>query len=92
MTIAEVIRESKGIIYRHDVALKEKAHFDYTLAVLTGRIFGTVMSGKGKIPKFMEAYDFVYTEEEKQEIKNAEQAQRIRAFVEHFNANYKEGE
>lgn len=92
MTISEIFRESKGIAYRISQQRKDQATFDYTQAVLIGRIMGTVLSGKGKVPRMEEVYGFVYTEEELQEMKNKANREKIEAFMRQFNARYEKGE
>jgi len=60
MTIGEIARYYKGVMFRKEQERKERASFDYTLAVLIGSATVGQMSKGSKMPTLEEAYPDVF--------------------------------
>lgn len=60
MTIGEIVRQCEGITYRKENERKEKAAYDYTLAILIGKATVGSMGKSHKFPSLEEAYPEIY--------------------------------
>lgn len=97
MTIGELIRavESKNRVDK--LRLKEKATFDYLLAMLIGANVGRHLSNSVEVPTIEEIYSFVFEdkakqkEEEKQALKNELSALRFKQYADFHNKKYTNG-
>lgn len=85
MTIDEIKEVVDGFTYRQQM----QASFDYQLANLIGISVGRCVSNKVKLPKFEEAYSFLFTNEEIQKLeeqkKRAEQIKQENEFLAFVN-------
>lgn len=86
--MGEVVRECEGITYRIEAERRDRAAFDYTLALLIGH--ATVGSmGKGHtMPSIEKAYPEIFKQnsEDVTEIKNSKMKKSIVNFTNFANA------
>lgn len=94
MTIGEIIRAADGINWRHENERKEKAYFDYTLAILITKGISKLLGDNKDFPEIEDAYPDIYqlTEEEVIKRKTQKSVKNFLNFANNFNANFKKGE
>ena len=94
MTMGELERKSESCKRLDKLRLKEKATFDYTLAMLVGRAFGA--SEEHPFPDLYDVYPALFTEDiqRREEEESARQAQlsaiRFIQFAQSFNRKFAE--
>lgn len=60
MTLAEIKRELMAISKRRENRIKEQAQLDYSLAMTIISGVGTILSGKGQMPKLYQVYPSLF--------------------------------
>lgn len=76
MTFGEVIETIKAYQKRKKEELKERAMMDFKLSQCIGIQVACILSDKNKPREFMEIYDFLYSDEEKEEIVAKQQEEK----------------
>lgn len=94
MTFAELDRLAASKQRMDNFHAKEKASYDYILAMLVGRAFAACMDDKATFPEIHEVYPSLFNDKDR-EIKNREQsnqlsALRFKQFAHSYNKKYKE--
>ena len=94
MTIAELVRLVNSKKRRVIEKAREKAAYDYILADLIGRSVSRIYDSSNTMPTIHEAYPSIYSQEEVEEKRKAQQmelsALRFRQFANFHNKKYKE--
>ena len=92
MTISEISRALHSKRRVDSMRMKERALMDWHLSVLIAKGYH-----EAKIPAFDDEYSFLFEEEEKESLKEKEEAQRMeisairfKQFADSFNAKFKE--
>jgi hypothetical protein len=96
MTLAEIERQIKSKQRLDKLRVKEKANFDYIMALLIGRAMARCFSESADFPQIHEVYPSIFAdqvkekEEDKQEKIDQLSALRFKQFAKSYNEKIKE--
>ena len=88
MTFAELDRMVDSRKRMETYKARERATYDYILAVMIGRAFAASMDNKAKFPELYDVYPSLFAEEkqiQKQELSNQLSALRFKQFANSYN-------